>query len=713
MALSEATYGTNGVMDLLRCDVWRDRDAIPKKLIDATQKSGFRMLSIQPAPTRGARHIRLHSWYFIRHLHPGDLFRALEDEGRCSSTLRQSIQEAMGRQKVYHVVVAGGEDDRRFVPPGDFKTAKIVFSDFLNNLHAICQHAEELLFDQRQDPEAIRQVMDNPQFDSMLKKYFESGDMKRQQNLKLVGRLGGNLLHTCIEEGHLDTVQLLLDSYTLESHPQAPWRVLAEPLHPVGSSGTTAFHAAIIHGSDQALSKLLEWAELHNHDITGLKYIVEREPGTEQPVTERNCLQVASSNGELKCYNLLAPLFGKRLKDLVDHVDANGPSSEVIGRPRLSLICPRGFLLKRFCLPSEDWKAVLAGVAELKASEDFPRAASIRIRNVNFQDEASSDILGCLLDACSGLDLVTTMTCTFKTDKTWLALLEVLLQRLHLVAGGGADLTQLLPREVNLVSPSRENVAEEQEQQQSDRNAARLILEYINVACVVPNFLGAQLTDTQHITRFSEFRDHGYSLAAAHAVSTSTMVNVFVNGQLSAQEGELADWVHSRLFLKMVSMIHSKFFDTDELLAKQLDDPRDVVNPAAASFLRLTLGAWFKPLETAGSHSTHLWQFWGEQLEADDEKMRQLAPALDFALELLLKMREVLDYVLRRAFPKETSLAALLHECVPVGIRSRLPRFREVLEELLVERPAPARQRVILTAPASGYQLRPNSLAPR
>ena len=700
MALSDATYGTNGVMDLLRCQVWKDRDAIPKELNDATQKSGFRMLSVQPAPTRGARHIRLRGWYFIRRLHQGELVRALEHEGRCSSSLRQGILEAMDKQKVYHVVVSG--NDRRFIPPGDFKIVEIVFTDFLNNLRSICQHAEELLFDQRQDPEAIKQVMENPQFNSMLQKYYESGDTKHAQNLKLVGRLNGNLLHTCIEEGHLDTVQLLLDSYTSESYPQAPWRVLAEPLHPVGSARETAFHVAIIHGSVPALSQLLAWAKLHEHDITKLMYVVEREAKTNNPITERNCLQVASSKGEWTCYNLLAPLFGKKPKDLADNVDATVPSSDFIGRPRLALVCPRGYLLRRVCLPSEDWKAVLAGVAELKASDEFVRAASVLIRNVNFQDEASADTLGCLLDACCGLDKVKTITCTFKTDKTWLALLEVLLHRLQAAAAAdGADLTQLLPKEVDLVSPSRDNLAEQQGE--SDCRAALLIEKYINVVCFVPAFLGAELTNQQHVARFSDFGDRGYSLAAAHAASTVTMINVFVNGQ--SGQGAFADWVHSRQLLKMVSMIHSRFFDADELLAKQLDDPRDAVNPAVASFLRLTLGAWFKPLE--GAQSAYLWQIWGEHLKADDDKMRQLADALDLSLAVLLEMREVLDYVLRRACPKEASLASLLRECVPRGIWNRLPDANERLDELPVELPASSKKKVSLTAPASGYQLRP------
>ena len=168
----------------------------------------------------------------------------------------------------------------------------------------ISEHVEELLSDQISDPDAIQQAMENPQFDRLLQQYYEGGDLTRKDRLRLAGRMGGTLLNTVIREGQLETLQLLLDSYTEESNPRTPWRVLAEPLYPFGSRNRSAFHCAIESGSDKALGKLLAWSKQHGHDITHLKKVVEREHNTCTPIKERDCLQLAApytSGGATTC----------------------------------------------------------------------------------------------------------------------------------------------------------------------------------------------------------------------------------------------------------------------------------------------------------------------------------------------------------------------------------------------------------------------------
>ena len=52
--------------------------------------------------------------------------------------------------------------------------------------------------------------------------------------------LEGRLNHLGIREGYLDTLRLLLKDFTIESQRKTPWRVLAEPMRPVGRHKNSA-----------------------------------------------------------------------------------------------------------------------------------------------------------------------------------------------------------------------------------------------------------------------------------------------------------------------------------------------------------------------------------------------------------------------------------------------------------------------------------------
>ena len=704
MASSVATVGTNSTFDLLLSQVGDRRNAIPQALIRGTLASGFRMISSQDRATKTIRHVKLHAWYCIRRLTPGDVLQALRAEDRCTTQLQQAIVEAMSTQKVYHVVLQG--KDPRFVPPGDHAVREVVTSYICDDFGRISEHAEELLFDQIGDPDAIRQAMDNPQFDRLLQQWYESGDLTRQDRLRLVGRMGDILLHKCIMENQLETIQLLLDSYTAESHPRTPWRVLAEPLYPFGSRNESAFHCAVRSGSDKALALLLAWASRHSHGITHLKVVVEREPTTQVPIKERDCLELAAALHEWKCYNLLAPLFGRPLTQDLESLPE--PSSDVSGRPRVVLICPRGYLLKRVCLQNETWSELLRCVAELNASEKMKRAAKVRLRRVSFADEATAEDMGRLFDACAGLDGVQAIECKFKSDLSWIVYLKSLNQRLSAAVTAGCDAKSILPRKVELACCSSEDLTPEA-QISSDSDAYQMISEYLEVASLVPSFLGAELTTPQHRARFATFEDGGHRVAAAYASAQASLVSDLVSDQL-AEGSNYMDWARRKKLMPMPSAVYRTFFENSTLLEKQFDDPRDALNPAVACFLRLTLRAWFKPLEKLPGNDPFLWSAWQAHLGVEEPaQMGQLAESLDLALVVLLEMREVLDYVLRKESAEPDSVASLLRACVPATILSRLPAVSEKLAELQVEK-KPSKKKVSLLAPTSGYKLRPQTV---
>merc|ERR1712054_442898 len=135
---------------------------------------------------------------------------------------------------------------------------------------------------------------------------FLSGNTHNEETLRVVSRFNGgnNLLHTCIKEGHLKTLQLLLDHYTLESHgQQGRWRVLAEPLRPFGKFKVSAFHRAVFDARRECLEALVAWAQRHGHDITGLRNVEERST-TNECVKGLTCLELAEQEGNLACFNI-------------------------------------------------------------------------------------------------------------------------------------------------------------------------------------------------------------------------------------------------------------------------------------------------------------------------------------------------------------------------------------------------------------------------
>ena len=237
-----------------------------------------------------------------------------------------------------------------------------------------------------------------------------------------------------------------------------------------------------------------------------------------------------------------------------------------------------------------------------------------------------------------------------------------------------------------------------------------MIEEYLQVVAFVPSFLGAELTAKQHRDRFATFEDNGQLMAAALASARASLVNDFASDQHANRNGDM-DWALRQKFLPVATLVYAKFFDSKLLLTKQFDDPRDALNPAVACCLRLTLTAWFKPLEKLEGNDPLMWQAWQEHLGVEEiSYMWQLAEALDLALAVLLEMSEVLDYALRKAAAEPDSVASLLRKCVPATILSKLPAASERLAGNHQVQKASSKKKLSLSAPAaSGYKLRPQA----
>ena len=130
-------------------------------------------------------------------------------------------------------------------------------------------------------------------------------------------------------------------------------------------------------------------------------------------------------------------MFGRQPKKDLESLPE--PSSDVSNRPRVISLCPRGYLLGRVCLQEEKRKDLLKCITELKASEHMKQAARVRMRRIHFVDEATTEVMDRLFDACAGLDGIEAIGCKFKTDLSWLAYLESLNQRLKRAAASGQD----------------------------------------------------------------------------------------------------------------------------------------------------------------------------------------------------------------------------------------------------------------------------------
>ena len=361
---------------------------------------------------------------------------------------------------------------------------------------------------------------------------------KEEETLHVVSRFrgGGNLLHTCIKEGHLPTLRLLLDHFTVESQPRTRWRALAEPLRPVGKYKCSAFHRAVYDGRPDCLKELVDWARHHGHDITQLRNVEESDIlGAQRGLT---CLELSEQEGNLACYNILAPLFNVPAKD--SGADANPREARMAERllPRVELAADEQTLQAHPMNPeSLNWEAVLVAISGLKVKESSardPHQMVIRLQNLSLDDDASEQLADQILGEAKGMAALEANLCTWKTDKTALSFLAAVVKRLD--GESSEHLPPRMPRKVDISSPTAEDLPVEEESS-VDEQACTLLHQFVGSCGKWPEFLGARngLISRKQGLRVAQ-RD-----AQSHAATVAAIYATRVNAFLGYIPGDLED----------------------------------------------------------------------------------------------------------------------------------------------------------------------------
>jgi hypothetical protein len=644
-----------------------------------------------------------------------ELLTAIQDSGYSSQTLRQGMRLSMDGQKFYHVVVRG--NDPKFMPLGVTNGQDVVTNYPLEQMELIREEVQKYLFDELGDAQAIQQAMSDPCFDKLLESYFRTGDTRSEEALHVVSRFNGgsNLLHACIKEGHLETLKLLLARYTFEGLKQeGRWRVLAEPLRGCGKYKCSAFHRAVFDGQQECLEELVAWAQKRGHNITELRNVEERNQVGEA-VRGLTCLELAEQEGNFGCYNILAPLFGVPAKDIGLNTNLRAARLAIRMLPRVELaIDSDADPLKIIELPNTEWERVLDAVNVLMRSEECRYAAVdrllVRVCNVAFLFDATEQHLDELLAATEGTRAVEASNCSMATDRTCIRCLRVVVSRLE--TNGNGHLPSRMPQKVHLASPSVEELSAEEEAI-FDAEAGLLVSRFVELCGRWPGFLGARagLVSKKQQLRLARNPDGG-SFAASWAAVYATRVPSFLAYGRDVGEGSLENWLRTRELMPLVRAVSNHFYSTDRLLTSGFQHPVDAVDPAAVQFLMMTLLAWFA-LAPREAGVKDPWRAWAERLGADEEIVKQeLAPALDVALESLLRMWKVLNPLCRNPRARATNattVSELIKQVVPETLLCRLPMTQSRLQKYNGPRLSPAAQ-----STSKGFSLSsiPTSLRP-
>lgn len=693
MSATNETAWTNRTVDVFRSIPHIDckpNGQLLKQLTKKTLEEGARLVSQQSRPTEGTRSVRLDAWKYVRRVSSHDMVQALRAIGCLTPALQDQVSKLMQEQNVYHVVIRG--NDPKFMPLGKPDGRDIVTSYFLETLEFIHEEVEKLLFDEIEHPDAIQAAMDDSCFDQMLQCYFLGGDTTNEETLHVVSRFkaGANLLHTVLKEGYAQTLQLLLDKYTIESHGSAArWRVLAEPLHPCGKYKCSAFHRAVFDGRSDCLRLLVGWAERHGHNITKIVNVEERN-GIGEASKGLTCLELAEQEGNHECFNILAPVFGAPLKE----ANANAASREI----RLAARCtPRLELVHvgslHVCHTIEfdscdiTWQGFLDAVRKMldglqEQTQDLHKL-STRAYNLTFLDDATEDLLDALFSATAGMFSIEAHSCASKTDKTSVSALRVLVQRLS--SENAVGLPTHMPSKVELPSSIAEDLSAAEEAV-IDAEAAELILCFIKVCGQWPKFMGAPfLIGSKQVDRIST-RSNSEATAACHAARFASRLSSFLvyNGDDADADDRagMESWLRKRALMPLARSV-SSHFNPNRLLASDFQDPLRAIDASVIPFIQMVMSAWFATVPQDSCNDA--WLAWANRLGVSEAAMKQdLAPALDTVLESILRMWKVLDPVCKQPGAQVAGVASvgeLMRKCIPVSLLGRLPSTRDRLEK--------------------------------
>ncbi|CAE7794977.1 ACT1 [Symbiodinium sp. CCMP2592] len=604
MASTARTSWTNQTIDLLRQNPHIDCKPVLKELIPETLKTGIRFVSQQSKATEGVRSVRLDAWFYIRRISASDVLKALRKTGFSSESLRKDVEQSMQHQKVYHVVIRG--NDPKFMPFGKRDGQDLVTDYICEQMSFITDKVDQLLFEDLSEPSSIQEAMADHAFDHMLEQYFLRGRHDKEETLHLVSRFrgGGNLLHTCIKEGYLDSLRLLLDRFTPESQPGARWRALAEPLRPVGLYKCSAFHRAVFDGRPDCLAELVLWAQRHGHDITELRNVEERDiiAGSQRGLT---CLELSEQEGNLACYNVLAPLFGAPKKECA--TDAKPRETRVaertMARVEIASASEQTLQLRPVNLESQSltWEVVLDSIRDLKRSDVYkgldPSQMVLRLENLVFVDDASEVQVDRLLAESSGMAALEANSCIWKTEKTALSFLAVVVGRLEMEAS--SRLPPRMPQKVHVSSPVAEDLPFAEEDP-TDRQVVSQLLRFAAACGRWPHFLGARNGMLSHMQALRLASRDTQSHAATIAAIYATRLNFFLGHLPSDFDDEgVGEWLRKQQLMPLARAVFSRFYNLDKLLAQEPEDVNQAMELAVVPFLKLSLSAWFATVPRA------------------------------------------------------------------------------------------------------------------
>ena len=135
-------------------------------------------------------------------------------------------------------------------------------------------------------------------------------------------------------------------------------------------------------------------------------------------------LQLAEQEGNMSCYNTLAPFFNVPLKEGVVS-DENPREIRMAERlmPRVELVLDEDESpLRTVPLSSEhvSWSEVISAIQDMKsqpvAGHHEPNHSTLRMENLIFEDDATEKQVDTLLSEGAAMKAVQANSCTFKTD---------------------------------------------------------------------------------------------------------------------------------------------------------------------------------------------------------------------------------------------------------------------------------------------------------
>eukprot|EP00929_Paragymnodinium_shiwhaense_P087047 TRINITY_DN47367_c0_g1_i1.p1 TRINITY_DN47367_c0_g1~~TRINITY_DN47367_c0_g1_i1.p1 ORF type:complete len:748 (+),score=134.58 TRINITY_DN47367_c0_g1_i1:276-2246(+) len=644
------------------------------------------------------------------------MVQAVKAAGAWSDDLLRGIKSTMDEQPAYHVVISG--NDQGFQPLGS-EGVPIVTTYMAESIDLLKQVVDRHLFDELRNPAAIQQAMEDPVFDRILENFFLNGDTKRAERMLLVGRRrqDNNLLHTCIKENYLETLRLLLKSYTSESHSEKViWRVLAEPTRLVGVDDFSAFHQAVFNGRPECLQELLSWAQRQKPliDITKLRNVKEVDLALGSEKKEGlTCLDLAEQEGNLHCYNILAPFFA--VAPRTDAVDANTREARLAASliPRVEITQEdRSKPVAVLALDGQDWSTVVAAIGQLRSSFNDVSDLIVKMCSIEFVSDATEEQIRDVLEATSGMRSIDMEGCTMQTDHTGMQFLRIVVEKLsaETAASTGRGLPSGMPSRLNVACEVSKELMEA-EQAGLDSTAKDLMLQLTDRAGHWSRFLGHSFVSHDQWSRLTAHNDRRVRAAAWSSIYAPKLACFLTGSQCVGGNEDLTEWMRKLELMPLAQLVY-RFYSTEKLIAGRSQDVSRGVDSAIVPCLRSVLSSWFAcaPKDSdSDAQGQDFWVEWAGKLGIDDHvAKRELAPALDVVLESLLRMSKLLDQLCKEV--QERSIAMLVKDCLPEALLDRLPKCRKLLSEQPVYAPPSGQSSNIslLALPTSG-SLRPRS----